>query len=213
MASSVLGALVEFFLPSAVEMRIVEALTAEVVHGKVAPKAIPCGGATTLALLPYHDPAVKALLWALKYRASSRAAALLSGVLAETLEEEWLDAELTGYPTRIVVVPRSPESMKQYGANHLERIVEALPERFRKPYVKDALSRDSSSARQTTLKRNERLANMQGALSVEVRERVLNTHVIILDDIVTTGATLAEASRALREAGAIGVSLIALAYS
>lgn len=209
----ILHAFFEFILPVAREERRVAGMSGADVAQKLLPRRVPCGIVEAAALLPYGDSTVKALIWALKYRGSARAAVLLAGVLAPALAEEWSEAELHACPIRFIAVPRSAESVARYGENHLERVSERLPEEYRRAFMPQGIIRKGSVRRQTKLRRAERIKNLDGAFSIPHPEEVAGAYVVVIDDVVTTGATLAEAHRALMDAGAREVSLIALAYS
>ena len=73
-----------------------------------------------------------------------------------------------------------------------------------------ALVRTRATKQQTKLSRAERLQNMTGAFSVPDVEAVQGTHIFLIDDVTTTGATLAEAAKPILKAGA-KVSALALA--
>lgn len=205
--------LFDFLLPVAREERLVAGVSETQVMEKILPRRVPCGAVEAATLLPYGDSIVKSLIWALKYRASARAASLLAGVLAPALAEEWSEAELHACPIRFIAVPRSAESVARYGGNHLERVIEALPAEFRLAFVPQGIVRKKDTGRQTHLRKLERARNISGAFSIARAHEVAGAYVVVIDDVVTTGATLAEAHRALMDAGAREVSLIALAYS
>lgn len=214
MIRSFLLIVLDFFLPSAQETRIARSIDEVAVRALISPRSIVTEDGTVLGLLPYKESVVKALLWALKYRSSPHAAALFASVLRESLMEEWVDAELQVCPIRMAVVPRSAEGIERFGSNHLERVVAGLPPPMRATLLPQTLTRDRRSVRQTKLGRRERLLNMRGAFSIGPDNNLIrDAHIIVIDDVVTTGATLMEARRALLEAGAKEVSLIALTYS
>lgn len=77
----------------------------------------------------------------------------------------------------------------------------------------DLLVRHRATASQEGRTREERAANLAGALSVNrrQRERIKGRAVLIVDDVMTSGATFAEATRACLQAGALSVSVLALA--
>lgn len=210
---SFLRSVLDFLLPAAREVHIAEALTEANLRSLVSPRTVLCGADEALALLPYANTSVKAALWALKYRGSDHAARLFAAVLGEALQSEWADADLSVAPIKLAVIPRSAESMRRYGGNHLERVIADLPSDFRQVSLADALLRDAHAVRQTPLRRKERMENMRGMLSVTPGIDVSGAHIIVIDDVVTTGATLGDAARALRAGGARSLSLIALAYS
>ena len=74
------------------------------------------------------------------------------------------------------------------------------------------IGKNKNIKRQSKLKKNERLKNVSGALSVFYPEAITkNTKYIIIDDIKTTGATLNEAKKILEIAGATDITLVAFA--
>ena len=85
---------------------------------------------------------------------------------------------------------------------------------WRIPVIVDLLIRTRETATQTALTPGTRLANVRAAFAVaNVQCPVINDHwtLIIVDDVFTTGATLAEAARALEQAGATTIHAITFA--
>ena len=80
-------------------------------------------------------------------------------------------------------------------------------------YAPDILARTINTPPQQRLPKHRRLNNVRGSMRVIHSERVKGRVCIVVDDVATTGATLKEAKRALREAGARKVITLALAYS
>jgi ComF family protein len=110
----------------------------------------------------------------------------------------------------LVPVPLGPARRRQRGYNQTEHLAHALARRWRRPVV-NALARTRDTAPQTALTPAARLANVAGAFATrnaEVGTRncsafpLPTSALILVDDVFTTGATLAEAARALERAGA-----------
>jgi|SRR3989344_5183903 len=166
-------------------------------------------------ILDYRNPAVEDCIRALKYDGSSRSAALLAEALADYLREE-ISQTKSFSPRQILLVPiplfKARE--RERGFNQIEIVLKKLPKEFLDgtlaTFAPHALVRSRATKQQTQLARTERLKNMKGAFSVPDVEAVLHAHVFLLDDVTTTGATLAEAAKPLLEAGA-EVSALALA--
>ncbi len=99
----------------------------------------------------------------------------------------------------LVPIPLAPRRLRQRGYNQSEWLALALGRRWRLPVACDLLSRVRETATQTALTPETRLANVAGAFTAE---RGVGRTFILVDDVFTTGATLAEAARALEQAGA-----------
>lgn len=162
--------------------------------------------------LPYHDARVQALVWELKYRRSGRAAALAGAHIGERLLAT--AAEELGTPL-LIPIPMHPKRKAERGYNQTELLCRAAL-----PHLQDAvvyapavLRRVAHTPHQQGLPKAERLRNVQHSMEVAAPHQVAGRVCIVVDDVATTGATLAEAARALRLAGAARVHTLALARS
>jgi len=121
----------------------------------------------------------------------------------------------------LVPVPLGRARLRNRGYNQSERLARALGRRWGRPVV-DLLVRTRDTAAQTALTPEARLANVAGAFQVRIGDcglrissetlesaiRNPKSAIILVDDVFTTGATLAEAARALDQAGARTVSAV-----
>jgi ComF family protein len=131
------------------------------------------------------------------------------GRIADDLAEAVAEIALPGRDAAwLVPVPLGRRRLRERGYNQSERLARALAHRWRRPVV-DLLTRVRETATQTALTPQARLANVAGAFEMRNEEcgmrndgRSLNSALILVDDVFTTGATLAEAARALEQAGA-----------
>lgn len=104
-----------------------------------------------------------------------------------------------------------PASSKQRGYNVPERMAQPLARAVGVPVVTDALTRARSTRRQEGLSLDERLANVAGAFRVARPEAVEGKRILLVDDVLTTGATASACAQALLDAGAQSVFAVALA--
>jgi competence protein ComFC len=111
----------------------------------------------------------------------------------------------------IVPVPLHPLKKIERSYNQSEKIAEGIAKSLHKPLRTDVLVRKRYTVSQTGLSAQARKKNPEGAFAV--RKVVHAGHVLLVDDIVTTGATMAAAASALREGGAERVSLAAVALA
>lgn len=104
-----------------------------------------------------------------------------------------------------------PASSKKRGYNVPERMAQPLARAVGVPVVTDALTRARSTRRQEGLSLDERLANVAGAFQVARPEAVEGKRILLVDDVLTTGATASACAQALLDAGAQSVFAVALA--
>jgi ComF family protein len=192
--------LLDTLLPPRPTERVVRALTLAELRG--------LGGEDGL---PYHDPRVTALIWELKYYGTRRSSSLAGEYLSETLLAA--ASEELGVPL-LVPIPMHKHRRRERGHNQTEVLCRsALPHlggALR--YSPQALARTVHTKTQQGLPRQERLKNVRGSMSADPA-LVEGRACIVVDDVTTTGATLAEAKRALKVAGARAVHTVALARS
>lgn len=96
------------------------------------------------------------------------------------------------------------------GYNQAERIAAAVARELDLPLARE-LVRVRNTPPQVHLPRSRRLQNVRGAFRADGPRRIVGRHVLLIDDVTTTGATAGEAARALLDAGAARVSLAVLA--
>ena len=121
----------------------------------------------------------------------------------------------TDGPSVLIPIPLAPKRLRERGYNQSEMLARSLARQWRIPVQVDVLVRTRETPTQTALTPGTRLANVAGAfapgpwcdrLTPGRRPGVSrDTTYILVDDVFTTGATLAEAARALEVAGATTV--------
>ena len=120
-----------------------------------------------------------------------------------------LMARLPLAPGVLVPVPLAPRRARRRGYNQAERLARKLGERTGGPIRPDLLTRRRDTRTQTELAPAGRRANVAEAfVAGSVGE---GAHVVLVDDVFTTGATLAEAAATLLEAGAATVEAVTFA--
>ncbi len=107
----------------------------------------------------------------------------------------------------IVCVPMTRRSKSRRGYNQSELLAKAVAARVGKPYIKGAVEKRKETGEQKELTRKERSKNLAGCFRVVKRDAVKGKRVLVVDDILTTGATADEMAKALLKAGATAVYL------
>ena len=113
----------------------------------------------------------------------------------------------------LVPVPLHPARQKKRGYNQSQLICAGAAEILDIPVSNNNLIRALETASQTKKSRYMRYENMQSVFLVVNPESYTNKHVILIDDVITTGATLEACAIKLLEAGAAMVSIAALAFT
>ncbi|MDI3257723.1 MAG: ComF family protein [Kyrpidia sp.] len=147
------------------------------------------------ACSPYRGP-VREAIHRVKYQRDERLVELLAGMLAAA----WPD--LHPPPESVLVsVPMHPEKRKTLGWNHVEVMARGLAAAVGKTAVQ-ALERRGNLQSQTTRGRRDRLTALEGAFAAVGAERIRGLPVVLVDDVLTTGATADACARVLLAAGA-----------
>ncbi len=212
----ILEYLLDLVLPRSEKVRVLEEMSAEEFRAACQSRAaLPLSPEKTLALFDYQKPLVRQAIWELKYRGNKKIAALLAQCLYEELAEELSERKTFGHFEKplLVPVPLSKKRLRERGFNQCELLADVLKNlggnffevRF------DLLVKTKDTESQTSKNRARRLENLKGCFSVSRPEEVAGRNVIVLDDVVTTGATFEEARRTLQAAGA-RVMLAAVAH-
>lgn len=140
-----------------------------------------------------------------KFRADLAAGRVLAGLLAD---RACVDAP--SRPQLIVPVPLHPARLRERGYNQALELARPLARALALPLRHDVLMRTRATPPQTGLDAKTRRRNLRGAFAV-AQGVALPAHVALLDDVMTTGATVHECARVLRRAGVVRVDVWALA--
>ena len=163
----------------------------------------PDVGGEAWAPVAYAGPA-RSVVAAVKFRGGWRAVETMAAAVVAGAPAGWLS------PGGVLVpVPLHPARRRSRGFNQAALLADAIGRRAGLP-VTSALVRSGSKATQMGLGKGERLRRVEGSVSVASGARV-PACVVLVDDVVTTGATLAACRAALLAGGAVEVR--ALAYA
>ena len=167
--------------------------------GRCLKKAPPFDSAVIPLL---YQPPLDRLILALKFHQGLAHARLLGQLLADAVEAS------DSRPQLILPVPLHPGRLRERGYNQALEIARPIAKRLNIPLSLDLVQRTRSTETQTRLKYKERHKNMRGVFEVT---RHVPPHVAIVDDVVTSSATVSALAKALRSAGAMQVDIWAVA--
>ncbi|HXI09988.1 MAG TPA: ComF family protein [Thermodesulfobacteriota bacterium] len=143
-----------------------------------------------------YAPGVDAAVKAFKYGGRSMLAEALGGLLIESA------ATFSAKPDLIMPVPLHKRRLRGRGFNQSLLLARVLSNGLSVKLDYLSLRRVRHTAQQTGLKHDEREKNVAGAFSLSAGSAVSGSRVLLVDDVYTTGATIAECSKVLKKAGA-----------
>ena len=111
----------------------------------------------------------------------------------------------------LIPVPLHRRRKWQRGYNQSELLCKAMAEVLHKPVVTGNLIRRRYTTSQTRKNRQDRMDNMKEVFAVRHPERLVDRHILLVDDIITTGATIENCYFALRDIPGLRISIAALA--
>lgn len=152
---------------------------------------------------------VQHLLHQLKYKGNQETGLYLGGLMGRALLEtnrfQTVDA--------LVPLPLHPAKEKKRGYNQAALLCQGIAGVLAKPVLKDVVVRTMHTESQTQKNRVQRWQNMEGRFALTKPEAVEGRHLLLVDDVLTTGATLEACGLELLRAKEVELSLATLCYS
>jgi competence protein ComFC len=158
-----------------------------------------------------YGPSLTAAIMLLKYEEVTRLGDWFAARLAE-LHSRLSDDDPAAWSAAVVVpVPLHPERRRERGYNQADMIARPFAKRLGLPFRPYLLARIKPRPARLVLSRSEHWESVRNAYATREGLRVDNLRILLVDDVMTTGATLDACSRALRKAGAAEVIALTVA--
>lgn len=215
--------LIDFIFPKSEDVHYLESLSAGELTEKLS-KAREIEDENLIVLFDYKDPMVKTMIWELKYKGNRKIAQKFAEILIDVLNHELAErAVFENFKNPLLIpMPISDKRRRERGWNQIEILAEEIIKNLDIGCPSGALFEYSpkilikhihtdSQARTHATKR-ERADNLANSMSVNDSSQIKKRCVILLDDVTTSGVTLAEARRVLKSAGAKKILCVALAH-
>lgn len=113
-------------------------------------------------------------------------------------------------PDIVTCIPLHPEKKKKRGYNQSEEIARGFAGAVQRPFMPDLVTRNVNNSTQTRRKRYQRWENTESVFNVDMSVSIEHKVVALIDDVITTGATMEACSNAILKVGMSKVSLYAL---
>jgi ComF family protein len=156
----------------------------------------------------HKNSALQALLFQLKYKSNKEVGLFIGkqmgALLAASERFSSIDA--------LVPVPLHPQALSKRGFNQAALICEGIGQVWHKPVLTGAIARTKHTSTQTKQTRAERWDNMENAFTIKDPISINGKHLLIIDDVITTGATIEACGKTLLTIKDVRVSVAAAAY-
>ncbi|MCZ4224385.1 ComF family protein [Pedobacter rhodius] len=163
-----------------------------------------------MAMLYFRKGAkVQNLIHNLKYNNKTDVGVMLGNLLGERLKASPLYENVD----LIVPVPLHQKKLRSRGYNQSTFIAAGASEKMDINFSEAILIRNIATETQTKKSRYNRYENMKAVFKIQNPGKIKDKHILLIDDVVTTGATLEACASALLDSGASKVSLAALAFA
>jgi competence protein ComFC len=169
-------------------------------------------------LYDYRNPTVKNSIHLLKYKGRKKIADIFAEVLYGRILEELADMILLDNfnESILIPIPLSRARLGERGFNQALLICKKLTELDKGENFKlesNVLIKPKDTVHQAHIQnRSERLKNIIGSFAIKNSEKIKNKNIILIDDVTTTGATLAEAKKVLKQSGAKKIIAFTIAH-
>ncbi len=160
-----------------------------------------------VTLAPFSDRRIQALIHEAKFHGNKKAFQILG-----TMFDTYIGTHPPKEDAIFIPVSLSKKRERDRGCNQVTEALKAAQEKIPTLYIDThTLIRTRDTTPQTKLKREQRLDNMENAFALRNPENIAGRHLVLVDDVTTTGTTLSEAKRTLRKARPKSITTIALA--
>ncbi len=176
----------------------------------------------------YRHPPIKKAVWLIKYKGKKRLVGVLAEILHGKILEELSELSLMQNFRQplLIPIPLSAQRYRERGFNQAELLCRELVNLSPSPspdrrgaggevftLVTNVLIKPKETRHQAHIEnRAERLKNIAGSYAVKNAELIKGRNIILIDDVTTTGATLAEARKILKQSGAKKIIAFTIAH-
>jgi ComF family protein len=152
---------------------------------------------------------VQKILHAIKYKHNKELAELVGTWFANDLKEDLIISKAD----YIIPVPLHPKKFKIRGFNQSEEFAKGLANGLEIPLNTTVLIRSDFTETQTKKNKYERWENVEDKFQLTNLDEFKNKHVVLVDDVITTGATIEACCAVLQQIEGVKISVLSIAYA
>ena len=150
---------------------------------------------------------VQQILWHLKYKNQPE----IGTFVGEFYGQKLIEAEIYKTVDVIIPIPLHPKKLRQRGYNQSEAFAKGLSRALNIPYQTQYLTCRTATSSQTRKTRWQRWQNVDDIFEIHSTSELENLHILLCDDVLTTGATIDSAGKKLLEIKGLKLSVVTLA--
>ena len=154
----------------------------------------------------YYNGVLKKLVLEFKYNKNFVAGSILVELLCDLIREINIDIDC------IVYIPSSRKAIRDRGFNQCEYLAKEIKKNLDIGVCNDIV-KNKNTKEQKLLSKEERYKNIKGAFALKTDKNIRNKKLLLIDDVMTTGATLYECEKMLKENGALSIKMLTVAKS
>ncbi len=111
----------------------------------------------------------------------------------------------------VTIIPLHPKKEKKRGYNQVELFANTIANYLQKPFYKDLIIKKENTKSQTIHNKEIRFKNVKNTFEKNANYKLNNKHVLLIDDVLTTGATLISCCKTLKNTSNVNISIITIA--
>ena len=157
-----------------------------------------------------YTNAMKNLIHLFKYKNKTALCHLFSNIIILFIKNYHINMNQYDY---IISIPLHPTKLRERQYNQTDLLAEMLSKQFHIPLSKNNLIRQKHTKTQALLNEKERWTNTKDAFRIRHPSNFLGKSILIVDDLITTGATVCEAAHALKRAQTKYIGVLALSIT
>lgn len=212
-----LNNILDFFLPLRKEQKFIKNISAQKINDICGEKRYP-PFKNCLACLNYKNKIVRDAIWSLKFKNNTQIAEVFAEIIYDNLIEELAELKISHNFDKplLITIPITRNKRVSRGYNQCELIALAMTKLDNNnffEYRKNILKKTKNTLPQSRTKNKEdRAKNLENCFKVAMPKLIKNRNIILLDDVITTGATMKEAEKEIKKHSPKKIIWVALAH-
>jgi ComF family protein len=152
---------------------------------------------------------IQQLIHQLKYKGNQEIGIYLGKLMGDQL----LNSGRFKNIDAIIPLPMHPDKQRKRGYNQAEVLAKGLSQKINVPVLNDIVVRSKTTTTQTNKQRVERWTNVDGTFIIQKQSSIIGKNILLVDDVITTGATLEACTNAILSIENTSVSIAVLAHA